>query len=106
MNEHLHQIPKWRLNIIRILTQIAFIVNKRRNWCGTHQTEKVQATVALFSAFAALDNLIRPMELSLLNRDVDPDDILPDDAASTDVQVAENRNPSMRSPYTQTRDEK
>lgn len=51
----------------------------------------MQASVALFSAFAALNDLICLVELPLLNRDVDPHDVLPDNTASTDIQVADVR---------------
>lgn len=55
---------------------------------GTYETEEVEAAVAVLCPVKALEDELVLVELPLLDRDIDPDDVLPDDASRTDVQVA------------------
>ena len=52
-----------------------------------YETEKVQPSVSRFSAVEALANDIVLVELALLDRNVDPDDILPHDAPRAYIQM-------------------
>ena len=59
---------------------------------GTNATDKadeVQASVALLRAVEAGEDGLVLVELPLLDRHVNPNDVLPHDAPGTDVQVAE-----------------
>jgi hypothetical protein len=53
-----------------------------------YETEKVQPSVGIFGALEALKDHVVLVELALLDRDVDPDDVLPHDTSRTDIQVA------------------
>jgi hypothetical protein len=55
---------------------------------GTYETEKVQTPVGLFCVFETREDILVLVELPLLDRDVDPDDVLPYDAPRADVQMA------------------
>lgn len=59
-----------------------------------YQPKKVQSTVACFGALHAFDNVLVLVELALFNRDIDADDILPDNPACTDVQMTGNYDAS------------
>lgn len=48
----------------------------------------MQTPVTLFSALHALEHRFVLMELFLCDGDIDPDDVLPDDPAGTDVEVS------------------
>lgn len=52
-----------------------------------HQSQEVQSAVALLRTLTSPDNLIVLVELSLLDTDVDLDDVLPDDASCSNVEV-------------------
>lgn len=52
-----------------------------------YETEKVQPSVCIFGPLEALEDGLVFVELALLNRNIDPDDILPHDAPSTDIQM-------------------
>lgn len=54
----------------------------------TYQTEQVQTSITLFSALHALEDRCILVKMSLCDRHVDPDDVLPDDPTSTDVEVS------------------
>jgi hypothetical protein len=45
----------------------------------------VQASVGIFGALEALKNRLVFVELALLDRDVDPDDVLPYDTPCADI---------------------
>ena len=48
----------------------------------------MQAPVTLFGALRALEDRRVLVKLSLCNRHIDPDNVLPDDPASTDIEVS------------------
>lgn len=52
-----------------------------------YQTKQVQPTIAILRSVHALQDVLVFMELALFDRYVDPDDVLPDDTARTDVQM-------------------
>lgn len=54
----------------------------------THKTKQMQASVAFFSVLEAVDDDLVFVELTLFDRHVDLDNVLPDDATSSNVQVA------------------
>ena len=47
----------------------------------------MQASIALFSTFRAREDVFVLVELSLCDRHVDPDNVLPDDPAGANVEV-------------------
>lgn len=51
----------------------------------------MQAAVALLRPLERLENFLSLMELTLLDGLVDADDVLPDDTASTNVQMPMDR---------------
>ena len=55
---------------------------------GTYETEEMETTIALLGVLAALKDDLVLVERALLDGDIDPDDVLPDDTASTNVQVS------------------
>lgn len=55
---------------------------------GPYETEKVQASVGILGTLEARENTLVLMKLALLDRNVDPDDVLPHDAPRTDIQMA------------------
>jgi hypothetical protein len=55
---------------------------------ATYQPEEVKAAVPVLRALRARKDGLVLVELLLLDRDVDLDDVLPDDAARADVQMA------------------
>lgn len=55
---------------------------------GTYETEEVQTAVAALGPVKTLEDDFILVELPLLNRHIDPDDVLPHDPACTNVQVA------------------
>jgi hypothetical protein len=55
---------------------------------GTYETEKMKATVPLLGMFTAVEDDLILVELLLLDRHVDLDNILPDDTSSADVEVS------------------
>ena len=55
---------------------------------NTHETEEVETTVGLLGVLAALEDDLVLVERALLDRYIDPDDVLPDNTTSTDVQVS------------------
>lgn len=59
----------------------------RRNGI-TYKTEEVKAAVGGLGVLAALDDDLVLVELTLLDGDVDFHDVLPDDTAGTDVEMA------------------
>lgn len=58
-----------------------------RQKSSTHQTQEVQTAISVFCMFTAGNDLFVPMKLPLFNGDVNPDDVLPYNAASTDIQM-------------------
>jgi hypothetical protein len=50
-----------------------------------YETEKVQPSVGIFGMFEAVKDHIVFVELTFLDRYVDPDDILPHDTPRTDI---------------------
>jgi hypothetical protein len=48
----------------------------------------VQPSVSIFGALEARKYRLIFVELTLLDRDIDPDDVLPHDAPSTDIQMS------------------
>jgi hypothetical protein len=48
----------------------------------------VQPSVGIFGTLKALKDLLVFVELPLLNLDINPDDVLPHDAPSTDIQMS------------------
>ena len=54
----------------------------------TYQTEEMKTAITLFSPFRALEDIFVLVELSLFNRHVNPDNVLPDDPASANVEVS------------------
>ena len=53
----------------------------------THKTEKMQPSVTLFRSVACVNNSLVLMEIPLFYRLVDPDDVLPYDATSSNIQM-------------------
>lgn len=62
----------------------------------TYEAEEVQATVAILGAVEALQDNIVFVELPLLDRDVNANNILPDNASGTDVKVTYKTNGHKR----------
>jgi hypothetical protein len=58
---------------------------QRGDKVGPYETEKVQASVGIFGTLEALKDHLVFVELALLDRDVDPDDVLPYDTPCTDI---------------------
>ena len=54
----------------------------------SYETEKVQPSVCVFGPLEAREDGLVFVKLALLNRNVDPDDILPHDAPCTDIQMS------------------
>jgi hypothetical protein len=54
----------------------------------SYETEKVQPSVCIFGPLEAREDGLVFVELALLNRNVDPDDILPHDAPCTNIQMS------------------
>ena len=52
----------------------------------------MEAAVSVLGAVETLEDGLVLVELPLLDRDVDADDILPDNAPSADVKVADTEN--------------
>lgn len=48
----------------------------------------MKTTISLLRMFEALDNVVVLVELTLLDRDIDPNDILPYYTSSTNVQMS------------------
>lgn len=68
----------------------------RRGWIGdgaTNQTHEVQPSVTLLSPLASIENGLVLMERPLLDRNINTNDVLPDDTSSTDVQVSVESRP-------------
>ena len=63
------------------------VAGKAKKENNTYQAEQVEAAVAVLSVVEALENSLVLMELAFLDRDIDPDDVLPDDTTSADVKV-------------------
>ncbi len=55
---------------------------------GAYEAEQVQTPVGLLGVLEACKDRLVLVELPLLDRDVDPDDVLPHDAARADVQMS------------------
>ena len=58
------------------------------DWCGTYKTEEVETAIAVLCPVKTLEDDLVLVELPLLDRHINPDDVLPYDASSADVQVA------------------
>lgn len=56
-----------------------------------YKTEEVETAVSLLCVLAALNDNRVLVELAFLDRDIDLDNVLPDDTASTDVKMSEKR---------------
>jgi hypothetical protein len=54
----------------------------------SYETEKVQPSVCVFGSLEAREDGLVFVKLALLNRNVDPDDILPHDAPCTNIQMS------------------
>ena len=67
------------------------MVGKAKEEKNTYQAEKVEAAVAVLGVVEALENSLVLMELAFLDRDIDTNDILPDNATSANVQVPARR---------------
>ncbi|KAG9527173.1 phosphoglycerate mutase 2, partial [Aureobasidium melanogenum] len=73
------------------LEQSEEVVDVRVDTAIRDETEQVQAAVALLCAGEALDDVVDLVEFALLDGLVDADNVLPDDSAGADVQVADLR---------------
>ena len=54
----------------------------------TYQTQEMQPSVSLLGPFTSVEDRLVLMERPLLDRNVNPDDILPHHTSSSDVQVS------------------
>ncbi len=61
-----------------------------------YKTEEVETAVSLLCVLAALNDNRVLVELAFLDRDIDLDNVLPDDTASTDVKMSEKRLVAVR----------
>jgi hypothetical protein len=64
----------------------------------SYETEKVQPSVCVFGPLEAREDGLVFVELALLNRNVDPDDILPHDAPCTNIQMSVFARQSAKTP--------
>jgi hypothetical protein len=55
---------------------------------GPYENEEVQPSVGVLGVLEALKDRVVLVELTLLDRDVDPDDVLPHDTPRADVQMS------------------
>ena len=53
-----------------------------------YQTDEMQPPVPILRSLAAGHDVFGLVELPLLDGDIDPDDVLPDYAARTDIQMS------------------
>ena len=56
-----------------------------------YQTDEMQPPVPILRSLAAGHDVFGLVELPLLDGDIDPDDVLPDYAARTDIQMSVER---------------
>jgi hypothetical protein len=68
--------------------RVWFLVVRGGEEEGAYEAEKVQTPVGLLCVFETREDILVLVKLPLLNRDVDPDDVLPYNAPRADVQVA------------------
>lgn len=57
--------------------------------CETHQAQEVQSPIPTLCSLACFQDGIGLVEIPLLDANVDFDNVLPDDAASADVEMAD-----------------
>ena len=59
----------------------------------TYQTHQMQPPITLLRSLARIEDSLVLMERPLLDRNINTDDILPDDTSGTDIQVSVRSSP-------------